>query len=80
MAARRPMSLPVAVRYVLRVRTNVALIVSGACGYYFLAGIETFGVEFVRGQYGTGQVLANFLLLVVGGRRRHRGADRRAAR
>ena len=45
---------------------NVALIVSGACGYYFLAGIQTFGVEFVRGQYGVGQVLANFLLLVVG--------------
>jgi MFS family permease len=67
MAARRPMSLPAAVRYVLRVRTNVALIISGACGYYFLAGIETFGVEFVRGQYGVNQVLANFLLLVVGG-------------
>ncbi len=66
MAARRPMSLPAAIRYVLRVRTNVALIISGACGYYFLAGIETFGVEFVRGQYGIGQVLANFLLLVVG--------------
>jgi hypothetical protein len=55
-----------AVRYVMSVRTNVALIVSGACGYYFLAGIQTFGVEFVRGQYGVGQVLANFLLLVVG--------------
>jgi MFS family permease len=55
-----------AVRYVLLVRTNVALIISGACGYYFLAGVETFGVEFVRGQYGVGQVLANFLLLVVG--------------
>jgi MFS family permease len=67
LAARRPMSLPAAVRYVLRVRTNVALIISGACGYYFLAGIETFGVEFVRGQYGVNQVLANFLLLVVGG-------------
>ena len=51
---------------VLRVRTNVALIVSGAFGYYFLAGVQTFGVEFVRGQYGVGQVLANFLLLVVG--------------
>ncbi len=55
-----------AVKYVLLVRTNVALIISGACGYYFLAGVETFGVEFVRGQYGVGQVLANFLLLVVG--------------
>jgi sugar phosphate permease len=61
------MTFGMAVRYVLRVRTNVALIVSGACGYYFLAGVQTFGVEFVRGQYGVGQVLANFLLLIVGG-------------
>jgi MFS family permease len=66
MASGRQMSLGTAVKYVLRVRTNVALIVSGACGYYFLAGVQTFGVEFVRGQYGIGQVLANFLLLVVG--------------
>jgi MFS family permease len=66
LAARRRMDFPTAVRYVLRVRTNVALIVSGACAYYFLAGVQTFGVEFVRGQYGVGQVLANFLLLVVG--------------
>jgi MFS family permease len=66
LASRRNMSFGMAVRYVLRVRTNVALIVSGALGYYFLAGIQTFGVEFVRGQYGVGQVLANFLLLVVG--------------
>ena len=62
----RRMGFFTAVKYVLRVRTNVALIVSGACGYYFLAGIQTFGVEFVRGQYGVGQVLASFLLLVVG--------------
>ncbi len=60
------MGLGEAVRYVLRVRTNVALIVSGALGYYFLAGVQTFGVEFVHQQYGVGQVLANFLLLVVG--------------
>jgi MFS family permease len=60
------MGLGEAIRYVLRVRTNVALIVSGALGYYFLAGVQTFGVEFVRGQYAVGQVLANLLLLVVG--------------
>lgn len=66
LAARRKMTFGMAVRYVMRVRTNVALIVSGACGYYFLAGIQTFGVEFVRGQYGVGQVLANFLLLLIG--------------
>ncbi|HTW09253.1 MAG TPA: MFS transporter, partial [Acidimicrobiales bacterium] len=55
-----------AVRYVLAVRTNVALIVSGACGYYFLAGVETFGVEFVTRQYHVAQVVANLLLLLVG--------------
>jgi MFS family permease len=60
------MGLGEAIRYVLRVRTNVALIVSGALGYYFLAGVQTFGVEFVSGQYGVGQALANLLLLVVG--------------
>jgi MFS family permease len=67
MGANPRMSFGQAVRYVLRVRTNVALIVSGACGYYFLAGVQTFGVEFVRDQYGTSQVLANLLLLTVGG-------------
>ena len=56
-----------AVRYVLAVRTNVVLIISGACGYYFLAGVETFGVEFVHGQYHVTQVVANLLLIVVGG-------------
>lgn len=56
-----------AVRYVLAVRTNVALIVSGACGYYFLAGVETFGVEFVSGHYHVSQVLSNLLLIVIGG-------------
>jgi len=56
-----------AARYVLHVRTNVALIISGACGYYFLAGVQTFGVEFVHAQYHVDQVLANLLMLVVGG-------------
>ena len=60
------MGLMAAGRYVLRVRTNVALILSGACAYYFLAGVETFGVEFVHAQYHVNQVLANGLMLVVG--------------
>jgi MFS family permease len=55
------------VRYVLSVRTNVVLILSGACAYYFLAGVQTFGVEFVRGQYHVAAVVANLLLIVVGG-------------
>jgi MFS family permease len=62
-----PMGFMAAARYVLHVRTNVALIISGACGYYFLAGVQTFGVEFVHAQYHVDQVLANLLMLVVGG-------------
>jgi MFS family permease len=53
--------------YVLAVRTNVALIISGACGYFFLAGVQTFGVEFVTGWYHVNKAFANLLMLVVGG-------------
>ncbi len=56
-----------AARYVLRVRTNLLLIGATACGYYFLAGVQTFGTEFMRDQYGIDQPLANLLLLGVGG-------------
>jgi MFS family permease len=62
----RKMGLVSSTRYILSIRTNVILIVAGACGYYFLAGVQTFGVEFVREQYGVGQVLANFLMLLIG--------------
>ncbi len=62
----RRASLPQAARYVLRVRTNLLLIAATACGYYFLAGIQTFGSEFAKEQYGIDQPLANLLLLGVG--------------
>jgi MFS family permease len=64
--AQRKMKFGQAVRYVLAVRTNVALIISSACGYYFLTGVQTFGTEFVGGQYHVSQVVANLLLLLVG--------------
>jgi MFS family permease len=63
----RRMGLLAATRYVLSIRTNIVLIVSSACGYYFLAGVQTFGVEFVTKQYGINQVLGTLVLLVVGG-------------
>jgi MFS family permease len=62
----RRMGLIRATRYVLRVRTNVVLIAASACGYYFLAGLQTFGLEFSKEQYGIDQALASSLLLVVG--------------
>ncbi|HLI23736.1 MAG TPA: MFS transporter, partial [Acidimicrobiales bacterium] len=55
-----------ATRYVLSIRTNVILIIAGSLGYFYLAGVETFGVEFVTEQYRIDQVLADILLLVVG--------------
>ena len=64
--ARPGMGFLAAVRYVLAVPTNVALIVAGACAYYFLAGVETFGEEFVSHQYHVSQVVSNLLLLLVG--------------
>ena len=63
----RHLNLLDAARYVLRIRTNVVLIIASACGYYFLAGVQTFGVEFTTHQYGIDQALANLLLLVIGG-------------
>ena len=63
----RKLGIVAAARYVLGVRTNLILIGASACGYYFLAGMQTFGVEFVKGQYRIGQAPANLLLLVIGG-------------
>ena len=62
----RRMNLWRATRYVLRVRTNLILIAASACGYYFLAGLQTFGLEFSKDQYGIDQALASSLLLVIG--------------
>jgi MFS family permease len=62
------LSLREAVRYVLRIPTNVTLIVSSALGYFFLAGLSTFAVVFVRGHYHVSQATATLVLglLVVG--------------
>lgn len=62
----RRLSLLGAVRYVLRVRSNLVLIIASACGYYFMAGVETFGTEFTKEQYHLSQVVANLGLIVVG--------------
>jgi predicted MFS family arabinose efflux permease/uncharacterized membrane protein (DUF485 family) len=62
------MGLVRAVRYTLGVPTNALLIVGSALGYFFFSGLQTFGLLFVRGRYGTGQATAELVLalLVVG--------------
>jgi MFS family permease len=62
----RRMGLLAATRYVLSIKTNVAIILASAGGYYFLSGVQTFGVEFVTKQYGIAQALSTLVLLAVG--------------
>jgi sugar phosphate permease len=61
------MGIVAATRYILRIRTNVILIIASACGYFYLSGVQTFGVEFAKQQYRVNQAVANFLLLLLGG-------------
>jgi MFS family permease len=62
----RRLGLLAAARYVLSIKTNVAIILASAGGYFFLSGVQTFGVEFVTKQYGIAQALSTFVLLAVG--------------
>ncbi len=55
-----------AVRYVLSVRTNVVMIVASSLGYFFFAGLKTFAVLFVRGNFHISQSVATLLVVVVG--------------
>jgi predicted MFS family arabinose efflux permease len=63
------MGLIRATRYILSVRTNFVLIVSQALGYFFLSGLNTFALLYVRGHYKVSQLTAELALLalVVGG-------------
>ena len=55
-----------AVRYVLRVRTNVIIIVASALGYFYFAGLRSFAIIYATGHYGLSKPVADLLLLVVG--------------
>jgi len=52
--------------YVLRIPTNVVLVIASALGYYFFAGMQVFGVEFVHGWFGLAHSAAIGLVLLFG--------------
>jgi predicted MFS family arabinose efflux permease len=54
------------VRYVLRVRTNVAIIIASALSYFYFAGLQSFAIIFVTSHYGISKSVASVLTLVVG--------------
>ncbi|HLI01167.1 MAG TPA: MFS transporter [Acidimicrobiales bacterium] len=60
------MGMWAAVRYLLRIRTNLILIIASACAYFYLSGVETFASEFTSQQYRIATPVANTLLLVIG--------------
>lgn len=60
------MSLWAAARYVLRVRTDVIVLVARSIGDYFLSGITTFAVIFATAQYGLSQSGADLAILTLG--------------
>jgi MFS family permease len=60
------MPLTRAVRYVLSIRTNRWLIAASSVGYFFFAGLRTFALVFVRGQFSVGQATATLILFLAG--------------
>lgn len=54
------------VRYVLSIRTNIALVVGCSFGYFFMAGLSTFGVALLCERFGIGPSLATLLVVVLG--------------
>lgn len=55
-----------AARYVLRLPSNQVLIAASALGYFFFAGLKTFGVLFAESHFDLGEGVVSSLLVVVG--------------
>lgn len=55
-----------AARYVLRVRTNVVIIIASALGYFFFAGLRSFAIIFATGHYGLSKQTADAFFLILG--------------
>ncbi len=55
-----------AVRYVLSIRTNLALIIASALGYFYFTGLQTFAIIYLHGRYGLSESASTVLLVVIG--------------
>lgn len=60
------MSLWEVTRYVVRVRTDVIVLVSRSVGDYFLAGVSTFAVIYITGAFGVSTSEADLSVLALG--------------
>lgn len=55
-----------AIKYVLRVRTNVVLILASALGYFYFSGLRTYALLFATDHYDITKSVASTLVLIVG--------------
>lgn len=60
------MSMLDAARYVVRVRTDVVVLVARSVGDFFFQGISTFAVVFATGWYAISQSRADLAILLIG--------------
>ncbi|MCV2458173.1 MFS transporter [Streptomyces sp. ICN988] len=55
-----------AIRYILRVRTNLVLILASALGYFYFAGLRSFATLYTTHRYDVTTSVATSLVLVAG--------------
>lgn len=60
------MSIWTTARYILRIRTNVILIVASALGYFYFTGVATFGLVLFEDRYHVAHGPATALITLVG--------------
>ena len=59
-------SLREAIVILVKIRTNVVLVVASALGYYYFTGVQTFAVSLWVDDYGVSRTLAPVYVLLVG--------------
>ncbi len=59
-------SLSWAIRYVLSIPTNIVIVIASALCYFYVAGLQTFAVVYLRGRFDLSQEIATALLVVIG--------------
>ena len=60
------MSLWRAARYVLRIRTNLVLIIASSLGYFYFTGVTTFGLVYFEGRYRLSHGTATLVVALLG--------------
>jgi MFS family permease len=61
----RTIGLLASVRYILRVPSNVLLIVGSSLGYFYFGGLSTFALLFVKGHFHASQAEAELILALL---------------